>query len=77
MHRRNFADNGIGAFKDHLNAIIAGVDKTFPMHPWHLLLPQIEMTLNMLHPINIIPKISAYAYMHDQHDFNKMQLALM
>ena len=50
-------------FKDHLKAILAGVDKTFSMH--------------MLCPTNIAPKLSAYAYMFGQHNYNKMPLAPM
>ena len=62
---------------DHFKAILVRVDKTFPMHLWDRLLQKTESTLNMLWQTNIAPKISAYAYMYGQHDFNKMPLAPM
>ena len=47
------------------------------MHLWDKLLPQAERTLNMLRPARVAPNISAYAYMHGQHDFNAHPLAPM
>ena len=77
MHWRNAAEKVISTFKDHFKAILTGVDKVFPMHLWDRLLPQAEHTSNMLPPTNIAPKISAYAYMYSQYNFNKMPLAPM
>ena len=45
------------------------------MHLWDRLLPQTEMTLNMLQVTNTTPYVSAHAYMHGQHDYNYMPLA--
>ena len=67
----------IGTFKDHFQAILAGVDNTFLMHLWDRLLPQAETTLNMLRPINLVPTISAYTYMYQQHNFNRIPSAPM
>ena len=67
----------ISTFKDHFQAVITGVDSTFPMHLWDHLLPQAENTINMLQPTNIVPTISVYARMNGQYDFNKMPLAPM
>ena len=77
MHQQNPAEKAISTFKDQFKAILAGVDKSFPMHLWDRLLPQAESILNMLRRTNIAPKSSGYAYMYGQHDFNKMPLALM
>ncbi|KAL7478494.1 hypothetical protein ACHAW6_004254 [Cyclotella cf. meneghiniana] len=47
------------------------------MHLWDRLIPQAEMTLNLLKQSNVAPKVSAYAYMNGPHDFNRMPLASM
>ena len=33
------------------------------------------MTLNLLRPVRYNPKLSAYAYLEGQHDYNKVPLA--
>jgi hypothetical protein len=48
MHRRNRAEQAIRMFKAHFLSILAGVDQTFPPYLWDLLLPQAELTLNLL-----------------------------
>ena len=73
----NAGEKGISTFKDHFKAILAGVEKTFPMHLWDCLLLQTESTLNMLCPMKITPTISVYAYMYGQHDYKKVPLAPM
>ena len=65
------------SFKDHFQAIMVGVDNAFPMHLWDCLLPQAESMLNMMQSTNIMPTISTYMYMYEQHNFNKMPLAPM
>ena len=76
-HRRNIAERAIQTFKDHFIAILSGVDEQFPIYLWSKLLPQAILTLNLLRPSNIAPKVSAHAYMHGQFDFNAMPLAPM
>ena len=61
MHRRNQAERAIRTFKDHFLAILAGVDKSFPPYLWDLLLPQAELTLNLLHQSYLNPWISAWS----------------
>ena len=48
MHRCNRAERAIRTFKDHFLSILAGVDQSFPPYLWDLLLPQAELTLNLL-----------------------------
>jgi hypothetical protein len=50
VHRRNKAERAIRTFKDHFLAILAGLAPTFPSNRWDLLLPQAELTLNLLRP---------------------------
>jgi hypothetical protein len=45
--------------KGHIIANFLGCDESFPSREWHRLLPQIEMTLNMLRPSNAWLQIPA------------------
>jgi hypothetical protein len=47
-HRRNAAERAIRTFKEHFVTGISSVDPSFPMHLWDRLLPQAEITLNLL-----------------------------
>ena len=52
------------------------MDKNFPLHcVWHKLLPQAEMTLNMLCGSRLHPRLSAHAQMHILFDFNRTPFA--
>ena len=59
MHRRNTAERMIRHFKNHFLSILAGVDAAFPPYLWDLLLPQAELTINLLRQAAANPKISA------------------
>jgi hypothetical protein len=47
-HLHNAAERAIRTFKEHFVARISSVDPTFPLHLWDRLLPQAEITLNIL-----------------------------
>jgi hypothetical protein len=47
-HRRNAAERAIRTFKEHFVAGLSSVDPAFPLHLWDRLLPQAEITLNLL-----------------------------
>ena len=74
MHRANAAERAIQTFKAHLKAGLASVDPDFPVREWDRLLPQAEMTLNMLRSSRINPKLSAYALLFGEFDYNKTPL---
>jgi hypothetical protein len=59
IHRRNAAKRAIRTFKNHFIAGLCSVDKNFPMHLWDKLIPQAEITLNLLRGSRINPKLSA------------------
>ncbi len=59
MHPRNWAERAICTFNNHFLAILAGVDAAFPPYLWDLLLPQAELTLNLLRQSTINHQISA------------------
>ena len=74
-HRRNAAEVAIRNFKSHFLSILAGTAEDFPLQLWDKLLPQAEITVNLLRQSNSTPTISAYAHMNGPFDYNKMPLA--
>ena len=61
-HRSNAAERAIRTFKSHFLSILAGVAPDFPRNLWDLLLPQAELTLNLLRQATLDPSQSAWAY---------------
>ena len=75
LHRRNLAEHAIQTFKNHFIAGLASVNKKFPVRIWCRLIPHCLLTLNLLCPSKINPKLSAYAQIHRAFNFNRTQLA--
>ena len=57
--------------------MLADVAENFPVHLWDRLLPQIEITLNLIRQSNSTVPPSAYAYLCGPFDFNKRPLVPM
>jgi hypothetical protein len=74
-HRTNPCERAIQTFKNHFIAMLSGADPNFPTNCWDLLLPQANITLNLLRQSAMQPKLSAYAQIHGQFDFNRTPLA--
>jgi hypothetical protein len=53
---------------------MGGVNSAFPPYLWDLLLPQAELTLNLLRQATLNPWISAWEFFQGPFDFNKMPL---
>jgi hypothetical protein len=70
-HRRNAAERAICTFKEHFVAGLASVDPEFPLHLWDRLLPQAEMTLNLLPTSRQHPQLSAAPHCHGLINYNK------
>ena len=75
MHRRNAAERAVRTWKNHFLAGLASINPRFPLRFWCQLLPQAEITLNLLRQSRINPKLSAYAQLFGQFDFNRTPLA--
>ena len=75
IHRRNAAERAIRTFKNHFIAGLCSVDKNFPLRLWDKLLPQAELTLNLLRGSRINPKLSAFAQVNGFYNFNRTPLA--
>jgi hypothetical protein len=74
-HRRNAAERAIRTFKEHFVAGLSSVDPSFPMHLWDRLLPQAEITLDLLWTSRLHPQLSAAAHYHGLVDYNKTAFA--
>jgi hypothetical protein len=48
VHRRNAAERAIRTFQNHFIAGLCSVDKDSLLHLWDQLIPQTELTLNLL-----------------------------
>jgi hypothetical protein len=70
-HRQNAAEVAICNFKSHFLGVLAGVADDFPQHLWYWLLPQTEITLNLIRQSNATPIVSAYAHLRGPFDYNK------
>jgi hypothetical protein len=70
-HMRNAAERSIRTFKEHFFAGLASVDPYFPLYFWDRLLPQAELTLNLLRTSRQHPQLSAAAHYHRMVDCNK------
>ena len=76
VHRRNAADRSIQTWKNHFVSGLCSCDPDFPLHLWDSLLPQCDMTLNMLRPSRINQKVSAYKQLEGIFDFSNTPLML-
>ena len=75
LHMRKSAERAIQTFKNHFIAGLASVSKNLPVHLYCRLLPHCLLTLNLLRPSRINPKLSAYAQLHGTFNFNRTSLA--
>jgi hypothetical protein len=73
--RRNADERDIQTFKEHFVAVLASVDTDFPLHLWDRLLPQAELTLNLLRTSRQHPQLSAAAHYHGMVDYNNTAFA--
>ena len=55
VHRRNIAERAIHTFKSHFLAILSGISDSFSNYLWDHLLPQTELTLNLLRQSTLAP----------------------
>jgi hypothetical protein len=55
-HRRNAAERAIRTLKEHFVAGLSSVDPAFPLYLWDRLLPQAEITLNLLQTSRLHPQ---------------------
>ena len=76
-HRRNAAEAAIQKFKAHFLSFLAGTAPSFPPELWDQLLPQAEVTVNLLRQYNEKHNVSAYTHLSGPFDYNKIPLEPM
>ena len=59
----------------HFLSGLAGLLPTSPMHLWDRLVEHAIITLNLLRPSKMNPKLSAYAQLFGTFEYNKNPLA--
>jgi hypothetical protein len=74
-HRRNAAEQAIQTWKNHFCSGLATCDPKFPLTEWDLLMPQADLTLNLLRSSLCQPNLSAYDCLNGIFDFNRSPLA--
>ena len=75
VHRQNSAERAIQTWKNHFLAGTATLDPNFLIQEWDRLLPQCNITLNLLRSSRLQPNLSAYAATFDNFNFNQTPLA--
>ena len=75
LHRTNAAERAIQTYKDHLIAGLSSCDPNVPLHLWDRLIPHATLTLNLLRPSRLNPRLSAEAQLNGAFDFNRTPLA--
>ena len=75
LHRTNAAELTIQTYKDHLIAGPSSCDPNFPLHLWDRLAPHDTLTLNLLRPSLLNPRLSAEAQLNGAFEFNRTPLA--
>ena len=76
-HHRNAAEVIIQNFRAHFLSVLSGTAHGFPPSLWYRLLPQAEITINLLHQYNATPNVSAYTHLSGPFNYNKMPLTPM
>jgi hypothetical protein len=74
-HKTNREERAVQTFKNHFISTLFGADSKFPANQWDRLITQAVMTLNMLLPSRINPKLSAYNQIWVNFNFNTTPLA--
>jgi hypothetical protein len=74
-HLCNAAERAIITFKEHFVAGPSSLDLTFPLHLWDRLLPQAEITFNLLRTSRLHPQLSTAAHFHGLVDNKKTYFA--
>ena len=69
-HPRTIAERDIKNWKNHFVGVLSGADATFTLHLWCRAIPKAKRQLMLLSMSNVNSKISSYAHVYGQHDYN-------
>ena len=74
IHRRNSVERTIRTFKDHFIAGLSRTHKDFPLHLWCQLIPHTILTLNLIRQSRMNPRLSGYAQLHGEFNYDAAPL---
>ena len=69
------AERAIQTYKNHFKAGLATLDPDFPLAEWDRLIPQANITINLLRASRSNPNLSAYAYLFGEFNYNQTPIA--
>ena len=75
LHRTNAVERAIQTYKDNLIACLSSCDLNFPLRIWDRLIPHATLTLDLLLPSCLNPRLLAEAQLNGAFDFNRTPLA--
>ena len=75
IHQINSAEQAIITFKEHFIAGLSSTHKDLLLHLWCRIVPHATLMLNLIRQYHMNPKISGYAQLHEEFDYNAMPLA--
>ena len=75
LHHTNAAERAIQTYKDHLIAGLISCNQKLPLHIWDRLILHAILTLNLLRPSRLNPRLLAEAQLNGAFDFNRTPLA--
>ena len=77
IHCQNAAERAIPTFKAHFLSTLAGVADDFPRRHWDQLLPQAELTLNLLRQARVQPDISSWEFLMGPLNYDSTYLGTL
>ena len=75
LHRTNASERAIQTYKDNLISDLSSCKTNSPLHLWDRLIPCSTLTLNLLRPYRLNPRLSAVAQLNGAFIFNRSPLA--
>ena len=75
IHRRNSAERAIRTFKEHFISGLSSTHKDLPLHLWFQLIPHAILTLKLLRQLRMNPKLSGYAQLHGEFNYDATPLS--
>lgn len=74
-HRANKAERAIRTWKNHFIAMLCTCDPDFPFDAWDLLIPQAELTINLLRSSASCQHTSAWHDLHGPYNYDSEPIA--
>ena len=74
LHHTNAAERAIQTYKYHFIAGLSSCNPNFHLHIWERLIPHATLTLNLLCPSRLNPRMSSEAQLNGAFDFNRTPL---